>query len=324
MTFINMMNKQREYNNKIVGKSEQLSQELKEKITQENVLCAHAELSALVNATNYKNHHSHSEPLANKKTVLYETVDVIRYMMATLNTWGITPGEFEQAFDKKDVYLNKHHELQHKKWKKGQPVAIVDIDDVLAEFRAGFAEWLGKNFNVTVDLDTKEYYFISALSKIDMNSESVFKMFLDEGGFANLDVNTSNLEILHQLKHTGYWIHLLTARPEEELQCLYDTYFWLVQHNVPCDAISFSPEKFRWCAKSEYYDSGDIKFAIDDAPKHAEDYAKHGIKCLVPKKPYNEHLDDKNIFLFNNYHHLYSYLLDNNFIGGRNVYYTTN
>lgn len=295
-----MLLKQLTYNNKIVGPANQLTQELKEKITQENVLCAHAELSALVNATNYKNHHSHSEPLANRKTVLYEAVDVIRYMMATLNTWEITDGEFEKAFDKKDIYLNKHYEFQQKKW-EGQPVAIVDIDDVLANFREGFASWLFNNFGVKPDVNSKEYYFISALSQINLNSETVFKMFLDDEGFESLHRNSDSVRILNRLKKEGYWIHLLTARPEEELQCLYDTYYWIVEQEIPCDAISFSPEKFRWCAKSKYYDSGAIKFAIDDAPKHAEDYAKHGIKCLVPFKSYNDHLNHENIYLFQNY-----------------------
>jgi len=302
LKFKQMLEMQRQYNKIIVGRSDQLSQELKEKITQENVLCAHAELSALVNATNYKNHHSHSEPVANRSTVLYETVDVIRYMMATLNTWGVTSKEFENAFLKKDIYLNKHLELQEKEWDGTQPVAIVDIDDVLANFRDGFANWLNKKFGVMPDVNSKEYYFITALSKIKLNSEAVFKMFLEDEGFANLTIDTDNLELLWQLKHKGYWIHLLTARPEEELQCLYDTYFWINQQNIPCDAISFSPEKFRWCAKSKYYDAGAIKFAIDDAPKHAEDYAKHGIKCLVPLKTYNEHLKHKNIHHFNNYY----------------------
>tara|TARA_B100001093_G_scaffold519938_1_gene611572 strand:+ start:6063 stop:6992 length:930 start_codon:yes stop_codon:yes gene_type:complete len=308
-----MLLKQLQYNKKIVGPGDQLSQELKEKITQDNVLCAHAELSALVNATNYKNHHQHSEPLANRRTVLYETVDVIRYMMATLNTWEITSSEFERAFEKKDVYLNKHYELQQKKW-TGQPVAIVDIDDVLANFRVGFSDWLYEKFGVRADVDSKEYYFITALSKINLNSESVFKMFLDDEGFANLTIDTDNLEILWQLKNRGYWIHLLTARPEEELQCLYDTYFWIWQQNIPCDAISFSPEKFRWCAKSKYYDAGAIKFAIDDAPKHAEDYAKHGIKCLVPNKSYNEHLSHQDIFHFNTYSQAISILKSENLL----------
>ena len=80
------------------------------------------------------------------------------------------------------------------------------------------------------------------------------------------------------------------------------SYFWINQQNIPCDAISFSPEKFRWCAKSKYYDEGAIKFAIDDAPKHAEDYAKHGIKCLVPLKSYNEELTHENIYHFSDYY----------------------
>ena len=42
--------------------------------------------------------------------------------------------------------------------------------------------------------------------------------------------------------------------------------------------------------------------SLDGAPKHAEDYAKHGIKCLVPLKSYNDHLDNANIFHFNSYH----------------------
>ena len=308
-----MLTLQKKYNDEIVGVD--LTQKEIEKITQENVLCAHAELSALVNATHYKNHHTHSEPIANKSTVLYESVDVIRYMLAILNTWNISSEEFENAFYKKDVYLKKHKEFQSKSWDGKQPVVIVDIDDVLANFREGFSSWLKENYCVDADVNSKEYYFITALSKIHMNSETVFKLFLDEGGFANLLKDEQNINLLRTLKEQGYWIHLLTARPEEELQCLYDTYYWIDSHEIPCDAISFSPEKFRWCAKSKYYDAGKIMFAIDDAPKHANDYAKHGIKCLVPLKSYNDYLEHQNIFHFDNYNHACSILEKEKLLG---------
>lgn len=313
MKFKQMLTLQKKYNDEIVGVD--LTQKEIEKITQENVLCAHAELSALVNATHYKNHHTHSEPIANKATVLYESVDVIRYMLAILNTWNISSEEFENAFYKKDVYLKKHKEFQSKSWDGKQPVVIVDVDDVLANFREGFSSWLKENYCVDADVNSKEYYFITALSKIHMNSETVFKRFLDEGGFANLLKNEQNINLLKTLKEQGYWIHLLTARPEEELQCLYDTYYWVDSHEIPCDAISFSPEKFRWCAKSKYYDAGKIMFAIDDAPKHANDYAKHGIKCLVPLKSYNDHLEHQNIFHFDNYNHACSILEKEKLLG---------
>ena len=56
-------------------------------------------------------------------------------------------------------------------------------------------------------------------------------------------------------------------------------------------------------------------FAIDDAPKHAEDYAKHGIKCLVPSKSYNDHLKHKNIFHFDNYYSALSVLKEEKLLG---------
>ena len=46
---------------------------------------------------------------------------------------------------------------------------------------------------------------------------------------------------------------------------------------------------------SEYYDSGSIKFAIDDSPKHAIEYANHGICVKVPKKSYNKSIRNDNI-----------------------------
>ena len=51
----------------------------------------------------------------------------------------------------------------------------------------------------------------------------------------------------------------------------------------------------------KYYDKGKIAFAIDDSPKHAEEYAKHGIKCYVPYKNYNKHLAGDNIYFYNHF-----------------------
>ena len=41
---------------------------------------------------------------------------------------------------------------------------------------------------------------------------------------------------------------------------------------------------------TKYYDSSSIHFAIDDSPKHATEYAKHGIPVKVPRKSYNKKL----------------------------------
>ena len=298
MNIKNMLSRQGNYNNQVIGHHSELTDEKIAHHTQQLALCAHSEISALVGATQYKHHHDYYEPKADRLTVLYETVDVVRYMMAILNIWGIQASEFEEAFNSKDVYLNYHKKMHEKQWDGKQPVIIVDIDDVLADFRTGFANWLETKMGIPVDVNTKEYYFITALSKSKHNSEAVFQMFLDQGGFSQIGIIQNNLKIIKVLKAMGCWIHLLTARPEEELQCLYDTYGWLNKYDIPADRISFSTEKFRWCAKSDYYDAGKIMFAIDDAPKHATEYAKHGMTCFVPQRPYNKHLNDESILLY--------------------------
>ena len=283
----NLFKLQKLYNDKIYKNSSLDLKEL-EVITQSLGLCAHAELSELISATRYKKHHADHDVEVDKTKILYESVDVIRYIMAILNLWEIDSDSFENAFMKKDTYLNERKRIDDNPW-QGQPVAIVDMDDVLVEFRTGFAKWLNVRKNIFPDVESKEYYFIDALAKSGENPEGVFEEFIADHGFCDwLEPNPDAKNFLSELKEAGYWIHILTARPDDNLNCFYDTFDWLNRHNLYFDDISFSAEKFRWCAKSKYYDAGAIKFAIDDSPKHATEYATHGLLCYVPKKPYNE------------------------------------
>jgi len=284
-----LFNLQKAYNSKVYGERFKVfNAEDIEKVTQSLALCAHAEISELISATNYKNHHNPGISNVDETKILYESVDVIRYMMAILNLWEIDSDAFLNAFMRKDVYLNERKRIDDNPW-QGQPVAIVDMDDVLVEFRSGFAKWLNVKKDIWPDVESKEYYFIDALAKSGENPEGVFEEFIADHGFLDwLEPNPDAQCFLKELKAAGYWIHILTARPDDNLNCFYDTFAWLNRNNLYFDDISFSAEKFRWCAKSKYYDSGAIKFAIDDSPKHATEYATHGMHCYVPKMPYNE------------------------------------
>ena len=239
----------------------------------------------------FKDHHIQTDKI-DKVKMLFESVDVIRYVIAILNLNSISAQDFLQAFMDKDVYLN-NIEKDQKSWDGHQKVAIIDIDDVLSEFRVHFAKHLNREYNLYPDVEGEEYYFITALSKLDMNPEEVFENFTDQGGFRDIPVVEGAIEMLQDIRNQGYWIQLLTARPKDNLKCFHDTYHWLSKNSIPYDALDFSNEKFRWCAKSRYYDSGKIKFAIDDSPKHVAEYAKHGIFCYMPKKNYNKEVRGK-------------------------------
>ena len=298
MDLVELFLMQKKYNDKIYGDWKK-NPNVVENYTQDLALCAHAEISELISATKYKKHHSQKikESPAESK-ILYESVDVIRYIVAILNLWNIDSSRFESAFKKKDIYLNTRNRIDNKKW-AGQPVAIIDMDDVIVDFRCGLAEWLGKEKNIQVDVESNEYYFITGLREHGVNPEKVFLNFVAENGFETLSIVPGIKNFLQDLKDEGYWIHILTARPESNLNCFYDTFSWLDKHDIVFDDISFASEKFRWCAQSKYYDSNSIKFAIDDSPKHASEYASHDIKVFVPKKSYNAQLKNKeNVFLY--------------------------
>ena len=293
ITLKKLFDLQRAYNNEIFGKRKKRRATL-EKHTQELALCAHAEISSLISATKYKKHHKnqkYDDP--DSRRILYESVDVVRYIMAILNLWEIDDTDFQDAFLKKDNYLNMKMKIENSIPWSGQPVAIVDMDDVIVDFRKGFSKWLEESHDVIADVSSNRYYFIDALKEKGLNPERVFMKFVNAGGFSILPVSEGAIEFLQGLKEKGYWIQILTARPEENLQCLYDTFWWLNKNDIPFDEVAFSSEKFRWCAQSKYYDSDSIAFAIDDSPKHASEYAKHDITCYVPKKPYNDEVWNK-------------------------------
>ena len=288
---------QKVFHEKIYGEIESLKTPEKEAITMTLLLALHQKASALAETIHYKDHYYRpSDPDVNN--LAYESVDVVRYAIAIMNTWGISQERFLEAYCEKNAYLELTQTLEKRKW-NGQPVIIVDMDDVVVEFRNNFAKWLKIMFDVEADVESTEYYFIDALRKTGLNPESVFIDFLNSGGFKQLTAIDGMWDQLNTLRNNGYWVHILTARPEENLRCKYDTYSWINDACLPIDRISFSTEKFRWCAHSQYYDSDSIVCAIDDSPKHATEYAKHGLPCLVPVMPYNQNIAIKeNIFYY--------------------------
>jgi len=266
-----------------------LTQIEKEEITKSLSLALHSEISSMISGINFKDHkHSRIEIDVNK--ILYESVDAFRYIIAIMNLWGISHDQFISAFDDKDLYLKTCHKLERNIW-DGRPVLIVDMDDVIVGFRDGFIGWLRDRYNIHVDPECPEYYTTTAVKAKGLNPESVFFNFISERKLRDLEPIGNMIQVLNELHDLGYWIQLLTARPEENLLCCYDTYRWLESSGLKYDRLNFSGEKYRWLAQSEYYDAGSVVCAIDDSPKHSAEYAKHGINVISPLTSYNRELE---------------------------------
>tara|TARA_Y100000310_G_scaffold99411_1_gene97155 strand:- start:1012 stop:1929 length:918 start_codon:yes stop_codon:yes gene_type:complete len=274
----------------ILGLPENLTPKEIDDLTKTLALALYSEVGELVSGTNYKSHRGETFTPDSDK-ILFESVDVVRYIIAILNLWNISPEKFLAAWRTKDKYLKASSLCEKNQW-NGNSVAIVDIDDVLCEFRVGFSRWLLESLDVQTDVRSSEYYFIDALEKTGLNPEDVFFDFISDDGFLSLEPVALARDFMTGLKDKGYFVHLLTARPSSNLRCYYNTFEWLEVNNIYFDKIDFSSEKLRWCMKSNYWTSSSIAFAIDDSPKHATEYEKHGIKVFSPKKSYNTELED--------------------------------
>ena len=268
---------------------ENLSLEEKERLTQEFSLALHNEVSSLVREINFKHHANERKDIV-KNSILFEGIDCFRYLLAIMNLWGFTPEEFLEAFNDKAAYLDIKYD-NDQKW-EGQPVILVDVDDVIASFREGYADYLNSLEGINVDVNAKEYYFTEGIPRDKYNPELVFQDFIESRGLRTLAPIKDMIDAINNLHDQGYWIHVLTARPDGNQTCKYDSYTWLANSGLKFHKVSFSPEKMIWAAKSKYYDHDSIVCAIDDSPKHAREYAKHGIPVISPAKSYNKELQN--------------------------------
>lgn len=259
----------------------------REEMTKSFALAIHAEVGDLVSSINFKDHHANRKT-PDREKILYESIDVLRYLLAIMNVWGYTPEEVKTAFNDKDTFLHLRHKSETAEW-DGRPVLIVDVDDVIAEFRKCFFEWLRNAHGIDIPDEYPEYYASTPLKEKGINPESVFKDFISDREMRELSVIPGIVDVLHEARKMGFWVQLLTARPDQNLICLYDTYHWLNENHIPFDGIAFSVEKYKWIVQSKFY--GHVAACIDDSAKHASEYSMHGLLVFSPRVEYNTSLN---------------------------------
>jgi len=244
-------------------------------------------VSQISNSVDYKNIKKNNIKF-DEENLIYHTVDSLRYIFEILNLYNVSIDEFEQCFVEENTALNIEAKLKDPD--EDDKVIIVDIDDVLCEFRNHFNNWLEKYFNIKIDKNSDSYYTTKELIEISVNPEHAFELFIKDNQMLKINVINESKHILKKLKDQGYYIYLLTSRPKNNLRCKYQTFKWLEDNNVIFDNIDFTPEKYLWLTKQKFYLKNQVKFIIDDSPKHALEYATHGTKCFVPIQNYNANL----------------------------------
>jgi hypothetical protein len=153
-----------------------------------------------------------------------------------MQTWGMNPQELEHAFNRKSDVVEQRFFQDHKlpSLVMNSKVAIVDIDDVVADWEQGFYDWLNQ---VEPDLDLE-----SVLPHVNPGLRARMKDRIhSEGGMLSLPVLKGARDGISSLVRHGYTIVWLTARPVSKYPRLRaDTIYWLQQNEFPSDYVYFS------------------------------------------------------------------------------------
>jgi hypothetical protein len=150
---------------------------------------------------------------------------------------------------------------------------------------------LDQKWGIKADINDKQYYSAAEMQAQGIDSDTAFNAFISSGGFRTLPTNRAALDAMWMCRRAGFWIQILTARPSTNLKCFYDTHRWLSECGIPCDSVAFSPEKYLWLTGQDFYAKKQLVCVIDDSPKHALEFAKHGVPVIVPAKSYNSDIE---------------------------------
>lgn len=187
-----------------------------------------------------------------KQNLVYEAVDVLKYLFQILDLFDAEPFEIAEAFCDKSYVVDRLIELRKNRIEK--PTVIVDLDGVLANHTKGFLAFMDKQ--VGIKYDWKEF-----------PSYSIFEMLKDKGcdlrtyrelqheyrcSRYKLDLEPFEGvgEALMDLKNAGLDIAIMTSRPTEYKHMKFLTLKWLDQNNMKFDHIFWGRDKATMAIKS--------------------------------------------------------------------------
>lgn len=175
-------------------------------------------------------------------------------------------------------------------------VAIVDIDDVLAEFPSVFIDWIGKQTGQQLDFSESQYGLEDAVIKSFTNGQELLDEFYRSHAMMKLPVIPGALDFYRTMKALGFYMVALTGRPGGSFrQTMADTIQWLAVNEFQFDEVCFSRKKGEFVKR--YYKAECI-IGVEDNARNAKELAHVCDFVYFKNKPKTPQADGHNIFSF--------------------------
>jgi hypothetical protein len=218
----------------LVKPLDQLTDDDRVQETKDYVEYMHAELVEILNNVPWKKHRYLGA--AKRDDLLEEMIDTQKFLWGLMMVWGVTPLEFLRAFERKSDVVDQRFRQEHLLPRQvlSDKVAIVDIDDVVADWEHGFEKWVKAE---EPELKPEDY----AKHTDPGLRQSLKDRIHSSGGMLKLPPLKHSHVALNTLVQAGYTVVWLTARPvSKHPRLMGDTVQWLQDYDFPTDYIYYS------------------------------------------------------------------------------------
>lgn len=215
-----------------------------------------------------------------------ECADILKTVLSLFQIMGLNLDDLHRLYWEKTAVVRQRY---REEWMEtlGDRLAIIDIDNVLADYVVGFGNWAVQELEAMTPMppgarsainvirgrqDRREFLSAHTVGLPDITWQALKHKYRTQREKRKLPVMPGASHFLRTLRERGYSIVLLTSRPIDRYPNLYtDTLLWLQYHDLPFDAIWWAADK------GERILDGDtlkrIAFAVDDDYKYIRQYA---------------------------------------------------
>ena len=253
-------------------------------VTKEMLLNLHSELTELLNTLKWKAHRN-THVRENRAHTVTEIVDIFKFWLSIAQAWDISEDEFIKAYWEKSAVCRQRHSEE---WLRTStdPTAVVDIDNTICDYIGGICTWLETRLPesayaaIAACRYTGSWVNAEALGIAEPEWQRLKHEFRTSGAKRDLPLMPYAKAFLDGLRKRGYQIVLLTSRPIDQYQNLYnDTLIWLLSNYLPFDAIWWAHDKAeRLAQRPDVFQS--VRFFVDDEYRYVESVGRRGIPCF--------------------------------------------
>lgn len=265
-------------------KVNQLSDDDRGRLVKDLLLGLHEEASELQRAADKTKYHllTTERLILNRDKVVEEAVDVVKYVVAVLQAFGVGACEFCERFDWKTTLVEERWRAEQVEMGRETLVFVTDLDGCLANFH-GHPEsrWF---LQQVPEGDLKAALEVAERKK-ELYRGDFFRQLLPFAGAS---------EALSQIRAMGVRVVVLTARPAGDFPMLHTaTTAWLREYAMAHDLLLFSTDK--WGTLERRIAPARVVAAVDDMPREVWELARHGVPTIVYDRPHNQGLEGPNI-----------------------------